>query len=81
MEGEQPHLGDLLTMVINHLLTGMILQVLLAVELLKLQLLLSGSEATTRRLTQALVAHGQCAGVGGFGGCYLPKYVPPWNLT
>ena len=27
MEGEQPHLGDLLTMVINHLLTGMILQV------------------------------------------------------
>ena len=27
MEGEQPQLGDLLTMVINHLLTGMILQV------------------------------------------------------
>ena len=27
MEGEQPHLGDLLTMVINHLLTGMIIQV------------------------------------------------------
>ena len=27
MEGEQPYLGDLLTMVINHLLTGMILQV------------------------------------------------------
>ena len=26
MEGEQPYLGDLLTMVINHLLTGMILQ-------------------------------------------------------
>ena len=28
MEGEQPYLGDLLTMVIIHLLTGMILQVL-----------------------------------------------------
>ena len=27
MEGEQPYSGDLLTMVINHLLTGMILQV------------------------------------------------------
>ena len=27
MEGEQSYLGDLLTMVINHLLTGMILQV------------------------------------------------------
>ena len=27
MEGEQPQLGDLLTMVINHLLTGMTLQV------------------------------------------------------
>ena len=27
MEGEQPYLGDLLTMVVNHLLTGMILQV------------------------------------------------------
>ena len=27
MEGEQPHLGDLLTMVINDLLDGMILQV------------------------------------------------------
>ena len=27
MEGEQPYLGDLLTMVINHLLVGMILQV------------------------------------------------------
>ena len=27
MEREQPYLGDLLTMVINHLLTGMILQV------------------------------------------------------
>ena len=26
MEGEQPYLGDLLTMVVNHLLTGMILQ-------------------------------------------------------
>ena len=26
MEGEQPYLGDLLTMVTNHLLTGMILQ-------------------------------------------------------
>ena len=30
MEGEQPHLRDLLTMVINHLLTGMIIQVSLA---------------------------------------------------
>ena len=29
MEGEYPYLGDLLTMVINHLLTGMILQVCL----------------------------------------------------
>ena len=28
LEGEYPYLGDLLTMVINHLLTGMILQVL-----------------------------------------------------
>ena len=28
MEGEYPYLGDLLTMVINHLLTGMILQAL-----------------------------------------------------
>ena len=27
LEGEQPYLGDLLTMVISHLLTGMILQV------------------------------------------------------
>ena len=27
MEGEQPYLGDFVTMVINHLLTGMILQV------------------------------------------------------
>ena len=27
MEGEYPYLGDLLTMVINHILTGMILQV------------------------------------------------------
>ena len=27
LEGEQPYLGDLLSMVINHLLTGMILQV------------------------------------------------------
>ena len=27
MESEQPYLGDLLTMVINQLLTGMILQV------------------------------------------------------
>ena len=27
LEGEQPQLGDLLTMVINHLLNGMILQV------------------------------------------------------
>ena len=27
MEWEQPYLGDLLTMVINHLLTGIILQV------------------------------------------------------
>ena len=27
LEGEQPYLGDLLTMVINHLLNGMILQV------------------------------------------------------
>ena len=27
LEGEYPYLGDLLTMVINHLLTGMILQV------------------------------------------------------
>ena len=27
LEGKQPHLGDLLTMVINHLLIGMILQV------------------------------------------------------
>ena len=27
LEGEQPYLGDSLTMVINHLLTGMILQV------------------------------------------------------
>ena len=27
LEGEQPYLGDLLTMVINHLLTRMILQV------------------------------------------------------
>ena len=27
LEGEQPYLKDLLTMVINHLLTGMILQV------------------------------------------------------
>ena len=27
MEGKQPYLGDLLTMVINHILTGMILQV------------------------------------------------------
>ena len=26
-KGEQPQLGDLLTMVINHLLTGMTLQV------------------------------------------------------
>ena len=30
MEGEQPYSGDLLTMVINHLLAGMILQVVLA---------------------------------------------------
>ena len=28
LEGEQPQLGDLLTMVINHVLIGMILQVL-----------------------------------------------------
>ncbi len=28
LEGEQPYLGALLTMVINHLLTGMILQAL-----------------------------------------------------
>ncbi len=27
LEGEQPYLGDLLTMVINHLLNGMTLQV------------------------------------------------------
>ena len=27
LEGEQPQLGDLLTMVINHLLNGMLLQV------------------------------------------------------
>ena len=27
LEGEQPYLGDLLTMIINHLLTGMILRV------------------------------------------------------
>ena len=27
LEGEQPYLGDLLTMVTNHLLNGMILQV------------------------------------------------------
>ena len=27
LEGEQPYLGDLLTMVINHLLNGMIIQV------------------------------------------------------
>ena len=27
LEGEQPYLGDLLNMVINHLLTGMVLQV------------------------------------------------------
>ena len=27
LEGEQPYLGDLLTMGINHLLNGMILQV------------------------------------------------------
>ena len=27
LQGEQPYLGDLLTMVINHLLAGMILQV------------------------------------------------------
>ena len=27
LEGEQPQLGDLLTMVINHFLAGMILQV------------------------------------------------------
>ena len=27
MEGEQPYLGDLLTMVLDHLLNGMILQV------------------------------------------------------
>ena len=26
LEGEQPYLGDLLTMVMNHLLNGMILQ-------------------------------------------------------
>ena len=26
IEGEQPYLGDLLTMLLNHLLTGMILQ-------------------------------------------------------
>ena len=30
MEGHQPYLGDLLTMVIKHLLTGMILQVTMA---------------------------------------------------
>ncbi len=64
-------------MVINHLLTGMILQVLIAVELLKLQLLLSGSEATTRRLTQAMVAHGQCAGVGGLVDAIYPNMYPP----
>ena len=28
LEGKQPYLGDLLTMVISHLLTGMILQVI-----------------------------------------------------
>ena len=27
LEGEQPYLGDLLTMAINHLLSGMILQI------------------------------------------------------
>ena len=39
MEGEQPYLGDLLTMVINHLLIGMILQAP------------SRDEATTARCT------------------------------
>ena len=34
MEGEQPYLAGLLTMVINHLLAGMILQVLLMEEIL-----------------------------------------------
>ena len=29
LEGEQPYLRDLLTMVINHLLTGMILKVIM----------------------------------------------------
>ena len=33
MEGEQPYLGDLLTMVINHLLNGMIIQVVSLVHL------------------------------------------------
>jgi len=37
LEGEQPYLGDLLTMVINHLLTGMILQVEISVILLMVQ--------------------------------------------
>ena len=31
LEGEQPYLGDLLIMVINHLLIGMILQVVVCV--------------------------------------------------
>ena len=33
LEGEEPYLADLLTMVINHLLTGMILQVPVTLDL------------------------------------------------
>ena len=36
LEGEYPYLGDLLTMVINHLLNGMILQVGLGMEHMEL---------------------------------------------
>ena len=37
MEGAQPYLGDLLAMVINHLLNGMILQVYTILQWIRIQ--------------------------------------------
>ena len=70
MEGEQPQLGDLLTMVINHLLNGMILQVPLGVSCFqpdseKLWLLAAGSQA---RLLVKCEAPAKLKGVKSFSG-------------
>ena len=75
MEGHQPYLGDLLTMVTNHLLTGMILQVdgwaLLFQKLCIRQGIIRG--ITTRDPEESYLSW-------GFGGVDSLKNYWPWGV-